>query len=99
MHLAALGRKSSPDFRLIHLNPQVAIEWTMANCEVCKWSSRMNREEGQGEGNLETYDSNQETTEYTQIGTLEIETEHVLSRFSWGEPISAHCTELFLNIP
>jgi hypothetical protein len=39
-----------------------------------------------------------ETQAFGLNGTLEIDTDQIISKFSWGDPISANYTELFLNI-
>jgi hypothetical protein len=39
-----------------------------------------------------------ETQPFGENGTLEIDTDNILSKFSWGDPISVNYTELFLNI-
>jgi len=44
------------------------------------------------------YNSDSETEEISQSATHEIDTDAILSRFSWGNPISVNYAELFLNI-
>ncbi len=45
------------------------------------------------------YETNRDETQpFSQNATLEIDTDQILSKFSWGDPISVNYTELFLNI-
>lgn len=46
----------------------------------------------------EGFDDQHITEAISQNATLEIDTDMILSKFSWGDPISVNYAELFLNI-
>lgn len=44
------------------------------------------------------YDNLHDTQAFSPNATIEIDTDKIISKFSWGDPISTNYTELFLNI-
>lgn len=64
---------------------------TCSHCsdDVCKYPDMCG-----SDGNDDLYD----TQAFSQNATLEISKDVIISKFSWGNPISVNFTELFLNI-